>query len=303
MAEIAWIGLGTMGVPMAKNLAAAGHHVLGVDVSSRARQKASEQGIEVVEEMSDAIAAADAIFTMLPKGEHVRSVYEGEHGVLAHIRQGALAVDTSSVDIATSRWCHEQGQQRGFDFVDSPVSGGVPGAENGTLTFMMGGAAPAKARLKSLVAPMAGAIFDVGEATAGMAAKICNNMMLFVNMMSMAEGSQLVRHLGLDQKVFWEIAKVSSSRSWALENWYPVPGIVASAPASHGFAPDFPVTGALKDLTLALEAAGDLDLAGTKLAAQRLQNLIDQGLGDRDCTIIAKLSAPGQVLDGFPPEG
>lgn len=149
-----------------------------------------------------------------------------------------MAVDTSTVDIATSRWCHEKGEQGGFDFVDSPVSGGVPGAENGTLTFMMGGAPSAKARLKSLVAPMAGAVFDVGEATAGMAAKICNNMMLFVNMMSMAEGSQLARHLGLDQRVFWEIAKVSSSRSWALENWYPVPGIVASSPASQGFAPD-----------------------------------------------------------------
>jgi len=303
MAEVVWIGLGTMGLPMAKNLVVAGHHVRGVDVSPLARKAASGRGIEVVEDLADALGSAEAVFTMLPKGEHVRSVFERQDGILAHVRQGALVVDTSTVDVATSRWCHERGADGGFDFVDSPVSGGVPGAEQGTLTFMMGGAQAAKDRLKDLAAPMAGAVIDVGDATAGIAAKVCNNMILFINMMSMAEGSQLARHLGLDEKVFWQIATVSSSRSWALENWYPVPGIVDGAPASHGFTPDFSVNGALKDLTLALRAGSDLDLAGARLVADRLQLLVEQGLGDRDCTLIAKLSAPDQELPGFDPQG
>lgn len=121
MVDIAWIGLGTMGLPMAKNLAGVGHRVVGVDVSARARQAATRQGIDVVEDMADAVKTAVAIFTMLPKGEHVRSVFEAEDGIPAHVRQRALVVDTSTVDVATSRWCHERGEERGFDFVDSPA--------------------------------------------------------------------------------------------------------------------------------------------------------------------------------------
>lgn len=302
MAEIAWIGLGTMGLPMARNLAAAGHRVRGVDVSERARHKAADEGLEVVDDTGTAVDGADVVFTMLPKGVHVRSVFEAPDGILARVAAGTLVVDTSTVDIATSRWCHSQADAHGFDFVDSPVSGGVPGAERGTLTFMMGGAASAKQALRGFADPMAGQMIDVGGPTAGIAAKICNNMMLFINMMSMAEGSQLAQHLGLDQKVFWDIARVSSSSSWALQNWYPVPGIVPTAPASHGFTPDFPVVGASKDIGLALDAGSGLDLAGARLVAERLQTLIDRGLGRWDCTLIALLSAPGGHLDGFDPD-
>ncbi|MDI3388543.1 NAD(P)-binding domain-containing protein [Streptomyces sp. B-S-A8] len=292
MTDIAWIGLGTMGLPMARNLVSAGHRVLGVDVVPEARREAAGQGIEVVDSVAKAVATAETVFTMLPSGGHVRAVFLGDDGILAHVRKGALVVDTSTVDVATSRWCHERAAEHAIDFVDSPVSGGVPGAERGTLTWMMGGRATAKQRLRETAAPMAAEIIDVGDATAGIAAKICNNLMLFINMMAVAEGSQLAGHLGLDQRAFWEIASVSSSRSWALENWYPVPGVVPSAPASHGFAPSFPVTGAFKDVQLALQAGHDLDLAGANLVAERLQALIDEGLGDRDCTLIAKLSSP-----------
>lgn len=304
-AVFAWIGLGTMGGPMAANLVAAGHEVRGYDLSEVARGAAEKSGVKVAASIADAVRDADAVFTILPAAGHVRSVYAGEDGIWAHAPRTALLVDASTVDVGTSRWCHDESASRGFTFVDSPVSGGVPGAVEGTLTFMTGGRPEAVERLTALVEPMAGSVIKAGGPTSGIAAKICNNMMLFISLMATAEGSQLAQHLGLDPKVFWQIVSVSSGRSWPQETWYPIPGVVDSAPANRNFEAAFSAEGALKDMSLALHAGEQtgVRLPGAQLVADQFRELTNQGLGHKDCSMIAKLVAPGGVIEGFTPQG
>jgi 3-hydroxyisobutyrate dehydrogenase len=189
MATIAWIGLGNMGGPMTANLVAAGHDVVGFDLNAEANEAAAANGVRIAASVADAVSAADAVFTMLPKGAHVREVYEGDGGVWANAPITALLLDSSTVDIETSRACHDGSLERGFRFVDAPVSGGISGAAAGTLTFMLGGAASDVADARALVEPMAGNVFAVGGPTMGIAAKLANNMMLFISLIAAAEGS------------------------------------------------------------------------------------------------------------------
>ena len=193
MATIAWVGLGNMGGPMSGHLVDAGHEVRGVDPVPAAREAATARGVLVVASVAEAVAGADAVFTSLPRNEHVREVYGGDGGIWASAPAGVLLLDTSTVDVATSRFCHEASADRGFRFVDSPVSGGIAGAEAGTLTFMLGGDEAAVAEAAALVEPMAGHVFALGGPTMGIAAKLANNMMLFISLIAAAEGSQLAR--------------------------------------------------------------------------------------------------------------
>lgn len=299
--SVAWIGLGTMGGPMAARLVAAGARVIGFDVSEDARAKAQSRGLEITDTVADAVADADVVVTNLPAGEQVREVFEGQEGIWDSCGENALLIDTSTVDIATSRWCHDGSTDRDLRFVDAPISGGAPGAENGTLTVMFGGESDAVSEAQQVFEPMIESAISAGGPTTGVAAKICNNMMLFINLVSTTEGSQLSERLGLDPKVFQQIAAASSGRSFPLEVWYPHPGVVDSSPANRNFAPDFPVTGALKDISLALDAGEEtgVKLSAANLAATQFQELIDQGLGDRDCTLIVKLASPNGEVQGF----
>lgn len=303
MATIAWIGLGNMGGPMTANLVTAGHDVIGFDLNLEANEAAAANGVRIAASVADAVSAADAVFTMLPKGAHVREVYEGDGGVWANAPTTALLLDSSTVDIETSGACHDGSAERGFRFVDAPVSGGISGAAAGTLTFMLGGAASDVVVAKVLVEPMAGNVFAVGGPTMGIAAKLANNMMLFISLIAAAEGSQLAASLGLDPKTFWEVAAVSSADSWAMRTWYPVPGIVESSAANHNFDATFATTLALKDVALALEAgeSAGLDLPAAALARRQFERLIDEGLGGKDCSLIAKYAAADGRVDGFQP--
>lgn len=304
MTRYAWIGLGNMGGPMTANLVAAGHQVRGVDLDERAVAAAAAAGVEVVGTVAEAVRDAEAVFTMLPKGEHVRAVFDGPDGIWAHAPQSALLCDASTVDVQTSRWCHEQSSARGFAFADTPVSGGISGAAAATLCFMVGGEPGAVERATELVGPMAGTVIAAGGPTAGIAAKICNNMMLFINLMANSEGSQLAARLGLDPKVFWEIVSVSSGRSWAQQTWYPVPDIIPTAAANNDFQATFRVDLAAKDVGLALDAGEQtgVKLPAARLIRSQLQELIDEGYADRDCSLVALLATPDGVLDGFTPD-
>lgn len=300
-ARVGWIGLGTMGGPMAARLVQAGIEVVGTDLSAEALEKSASQGVRTVGSTAEAVRDVDAVVTILPGPQQVRAVFDGEDGVWANVGTGTLLIDASTVDVETSQWCHDGSAQRGLHFVDAPVSGGVPGAEDGTLTLMLGGADEDRARAAELLDATAGRTIDAGGPTTGIAAKICNNLMLFVNLVSACEGSQLAEHLGLDPKVFWEISTASSGRSFPLETWYPAPGVTPTSPAERGFAPDFPARGAHKDVSLAL-AAGKLTgvrLPGVELAAQQFQQLMDEGLGDRDCSLIVKYASPDGTVRGF----
>ena len=304
MSTIAWIGLGHMGAPMTAHLVAAGHTVRGVDVSPAAAAGAAAGGVQLVDSIAAALDGADACFTSLPKPEHVREVFGGVDGVFAHAAPGAVLMDTSTVDVDTSRWCHDEAAARGLTFVDAPISGGTAGAAAGTLTFMLGGRPADVARATELVQPMAGNVIACGPAGSGIAAKLVNNMMLFVNVMAMAEGSQLAEQLGLDAATFYSVASVSSGSSWAVRTWYPVPGVVDTAAANRNFDATFSVDLARKDCGLAL-AAGEtvgVHLPAASLAFSQLEQLAAEGLGGKDCSLVTRFASPDGTLRGWDPD-
>ena len=300
MAVDAWIGLGNMGGPMTRNLVEAGHSVRGVDLDPGARAAAAAGGVQIAGSVAQAVEGADAVFTMLPKGEHVRAVFAE---VLAAADPSALLLDSSTVDIETSKHCHESAAAAGFRFVDAPVSGGISGAAAASLCFMLGGEADAVQAAAGFVEPMSGKTIAAGGPTAGIAAKICNNMMLFIDLMAASEGSQLAEHLGLDPQVFWEIASVSSGRSWAQQTWYPVPDVVPSSAANHNFEATFRVDLARKDIGLALEAGErtGVKLPAAELARGHFDALIAEGLADKDCSLMVKQVSPDGTVRGYTP--
>jgi len=291
MAVIAWIGLGNMGGSMSVNLVKAGHDVRGFDLNAEAVAAAVAGGVKPAGSIAEAVDGAEVVFSMLPKGEHARAVYLGEDGVLAHADTRTLLVDSSTIDIASAQALHDAAAAAGFRFVDAPVSGGMSGAKAATLTFMIGGEEGAVAEATGYIKPMAANIIPTGGATTGQAAKICNNLMLFINLASTAEGAVLADRLGLDKQVFWDIASVSSGDSWALRTWYPVAGVVPTAASNNDFAPTFTTELANKDIGLAISAARD---TGTPLeigehVQQLFQRLIDSGKAGMDCSAIVKL--------------
>lgn len=292
MKKVAWIGLGRMGLPMATHLVEAGFHVTGHDLSPDSLERARTAGISPASTVRDAVAGADVVFTMLPQGADVLSVYTGSDGILAHAPASAVLVDSSTISIASCQELHSLAKDAGFRFVDAPVSGGTMGAEAGTLAFMVGGDEQAFTDLSPVIEPMSANIFHAGGATTGQVAKICNNLILFINLSATAEGAVLAERLGLDKQKFFEIASVSSADSWPLRNWYPVPDVVETAASSRNFeSPTFTAQLARKDVSLAVEAADDI---GQPVRLGRMiqgfyDELIDEGLGDKDCSIISRL--------------
>lgn len=303
MAVIGWIGLGHMGAPMSAHLVAAGHEVRGFDLDEVAVEVARGNGVHVVDGIADAVAGADAVFTSLPRNEHVREVYAATGGIWATAPHGALLLDTSTVDIETSSWCHEQSAAAGMRFVDAPVSGGIAGAVGGSLTFMLGGQASAVDAARPLVEPMAAHVFDLGGPTLGIAAKLANNLMLFVSLLGVAEGAQLAASLGLDPRRFYDVASVSSGESWPLRTWYPAPDVVPTSPANRNYDATFTTALAEKDLSFALAAgeASALDLPAAAIALEQFRRLIDEGYAQKDCSLVAKFPSPDGRVAGFTP--
>lgn len=291
MAVVAWIGLGNMGGPMTANMVKAGHTVRGFDLSAEALASAVAAGVTAASSIADAVSGADVVFTMLPKGDHVRAVYFGDAGILAHAAKETLLIDSSTIDVESAQAVHDAAAAAGHRFVDAPVSGGMSGAAAATLTFMIGGESGAVADASAYIEPMAGNIIPTGGATTGQAAKICNNLMLFINLASTVEGAVLADRLGLDKQVFWDIASVSSGDSWALRTWYPLAGVVPTSAANNNFAPTFTAELANKDIGLAIAAARSTDtpLEIGEHVQQLFQRLIDQGEGAMDCTKIVTL--------------
>jgi len=257
MSTIAFIGLGHMGLPMAKNLLTSGAQVIGVDVSEAAKAAFADAGGQIADALAVAVRDADAVVTMLPAGSHVAAVYEGEDGILANAKSAPVLIDSSTIDVATARRLAEQAAAAGFDAVDAPVSGGVGGAEAGSLTFMVGGPDTAVARARPVLEPMGKAIIHAGGPGTGQAAKMCNNMLLAISMIGTAEAFVLADALGLDRQRLFDIAASSSGQCWSLTSYCPVPGPVPSSPANRDYQPGFAIALMLKDLRLAMQAAQD----------------------------------------------
>ena len=294
MATIGWIGLGNMGRPMTKNLVSAGHTVNGFDLVKECVDLAAQDGVNPVGSIAEAVAGADIVFTMLPKGEHARSVHLDPGGVLESASTNTLLVDSSTIDFDSARALHEAAQAAGFRFLDAPVSGGVTGAAAGTLTFMVGGSEEDVETARPVIEAMAGNIFHAGGAAAGQAAKIVNNMQLAISLQGVVEGAVLAQRFGLDPKVFFDIARVSSGDSWPLRTWYPVPGVSETAASNNGFTPGFSTMLMHKDMGLALEGAAStgITLPAAQLVHDALGELIDEGYAGFDTTVLIQKIDP-----------
>ncbi len=255
--KIAFIGLGNMGGGMAVNLAKAGHEVRAFDLSEEALARAVEAGCTRAASAAGAVTGAEAVVTMLPAGRHVAGVYEAD--VFPNAAPGSLLLDCSTIDVATARANIEAATAKGLVAVDAPVSGGIAAANAGTLTFMVGGTDEGFARAQPILAKMGKAVIHAGDAGAGQAAKICNNMLLGASMIATCESLALAQKLGLDPQKFFDIASVSSGQCWSLTSYAPLPGVGPTTPADNGYKGGFAAALMLKDLRLAMEAAQSVD--------------------------------------------
>ena len=255
--KIAFIGLGNMGGGMAANLAKAGHEVRAFDLSEEALARAVEAGCQRAASAAEAVTGAEAVVTMLPAGKHVASVYETD--VFPNAAPGTLLLDCSTIDVATARANIEAATAKGLVAVDAPVSGGIAAANAGTLTFMVGGTDEGFRRAEPILAQMGKAVIHAGDASAGQAAKICNNMLLGASMVATCETLALALKLGLDPQKFFDIASVSSGQCWSLTSYAPLPGIGPTTPADNDYKGGFAAALMLKDLRLAMEAAASVD--------------------------------------------
>jgi 3-hydroxyisobutyrate dehydrogenase len=291
MAKIGFIGLGNMGGPMSRNLLKAGHQVTCFDLSPDAVAATVEAGGVAVSSAAEAASGVDVVITMLPAGKHVESVYLIEGGVLSTAEPGTLLIDSSTIDVATARKVAAAAAKAGLDMVDAPVSGGVGGAEAGTLTFMVGGEDGAFERAKPFLEKMGKNIVHAGGAGNGQAAKICNNMMLGAEMIVTCEAFMLAERLGLDAQKLFDISSTASGQSWSLTTYCPVPGPVSTSPANRDYQPGFTAAMMLKDLLLAQEAAASVS-ASTPVGAEAAalyKVFCDSGAGDMDFSGIIKM--------------
>jgi len=267
MSKIGFIGLGNMGGPMVANLIAAGHAVSAFDISAAAVARATDAGATAATNAAAAASGSEIVITMLPAGKHVRSVLLGDDKVMEVVEKGALLIDCSTIDVTTAIEMIAEAQTRGLEMIDAPVSGGVGGAQAGTLTFMCGGTETAFGRAQPVLATMGKNIFHAGDAGAGQAAKVCNNLMLAIQMISVSEGFALADKLNLDRQKLFDIASTATSQCWSMTSYCPVPGPVPASPANRDYAAGFTVAMMLKDLKLAQEAATAVG-ANTPLGTQ-----------------------------------
>lgn len=261
MTTIGFIGVGNMGGPMAKNLVDAGHTVKAFDLSGQALSRAVANGCAQASSLADAASGVEVVVTMLPAGEHVRSAYLDDGAILASADKGTLFIDSSTIDVESARAVGTAAEDAGFAMIDAPVSGGVGGAEAGTLTFMCGGPDAAFERAKPLLEVMGKTIVLAGPAGNGQAAKICNNMILGASMIAVSEAFVLAEKLGLDHQKLFDIASTASGQCWAMTTYCPVPGPVPTSPANRNYQAGFTVAMMLKDLRLAQAAAGSAGAA------------------------------------------
>ncbi|MBO0765460.1 MAG: 3-hydroxyisobutyrate dehydrogenase [Hyphomicrobiaceae bacterium] len=253
MARIGFIGLGNMGVPMAANLVKTGHTVQGFDLVPDNVAKAQARGVSAAVSASDAVKGIDVVITMLPAGKDTLAVWGG--GILKAATPGTLFIDSSTIDVASAKAAHGLAAEAHMFSLDAPVSGGVGGAEAATLTFMCGGATDAFERAKPILESMGKRVVHCGEAGAGQAAKICNNMILGISMIGVCEAFVLAEKLGLSHQALYDVASTSSGQCWAITSYCPVPGPVPAAPSNNGYKAGFASALMLKDLKLAQEAA------------------------------------------------
>jgi 3-hydroxyisobutyrate dehydrogenase len=288
MPSIGFIGVGHMGGPMARNLLKAGHQVTVFDPSAENAKAMTNAGAKQAASLVELAATNDIIVSMLPSGRELRVAYLDNDGVVAHAKAGALLIDCSTTDVDSARAVTDAAKKRGLHFLDSPVSGGVAGAEAGTLTFMAGGDQAAIDLARPILMAMGKNVVHTGTSGSGQAAKICNNLILGISMIGVCEAFVLAEQLGLSADKLFEVSSTSSGQCWSLTSYCPVPGPVPNAPSNRGYQPGFAARMMLKDLRLANEAAEKhkqaIELGD--LAKRLYERFVQEGSGDLDFSAI-----------------
>ena len=289
--NIAFLGLGNMGKGMALNLLKANHDVHVYDVKLEVLEGLVEHNFVIHKNIISAVKNADTVITMLPEGKHVKEVYLGNEGIIKNVKPGTILIDCSTIDITSLKEVENAAKSEELVMLDAPVSGGVVGADQGTLTFMVGGKKEHFDLIVPLLENMGNKVVHAGNIGAGQAAKICNNMILGTTMIALSESFTMAKKLGLDLNTFFEISSKATGMSWAMLNHLPVAGIIDTAAANNNYKPGFAATMMLKDLSLAQETASSVDLE-TPLGAltQKLyKDFTESGNGNLDYTAIIKM--------------
>ena len=295
--KVAFIGLGNMGGGMAANLAAKGEDVVAFDLAAPTLERAQGNGCKIATSAEEAVAGADVVVTMLPAGKHVAAVYR--NSILGKAPISALLIDCSTIDVATAKSVEAEAAAAGYTMVDAPVSGGIAAADGGTLTFMVGGTDEGFERAKVLLDKMGKAVIHAGDAGAGQAAKICNNMLLGATMAATCEAFVLAEKLGLDAQTFYDISSKASGQSWSMTSYCPVPGVGPETPADRNYDGGFAAALMLKDLKLAMEAAKEVG-AYTPMggeAEELYQRFVDRGGASKDFSGLIKMIDDSWVAD------
>jgi len=293
MTNIAFIGLGHMGNPMATRLLKAGFPVKVFDISDTAVQALVAKGAVAAKNRIEIAKDTDVVITMLQTGQQVREICIGENGLFKHLKKDALYIDSSSIDIVTTSELHNIAKQAGIHMLDAPVSGGVAAAEAGTLTLMVGGEESTFNKAKFILEKLGKKIVYAGIAGTGQAAKICNNLLLGISMIGVCEAFSLAEKLGLEAKKFFEISSNASGQCWSMTSYSPVPGLVEKVPSNNNYQPGFMAKMMLKDLRLAQHAAenaaANIPLGAE--AAELYSLFVNKGFGELDFSAIIKMIA------------
>jgi 3-hydroxyisobutyrate dehydrogenase len=294
MTRIAFIGVGTMGLPMATNLVKRGFAVTAFDTSVEALGAAARAGTATAGTAAEAVATADLVITMLPSSPHAEAVYAGDGGVIAAARKDTLCVDMSTIDPGVSRRLARLAAERGIRFIDAPVSGGVPRAVEGTLAIMVGGDPTDFERALPALRAMGANVIHVGPVGSGEVVKLCNNLISGVAAVAISEAFRIAQGFGVDPGVVTEVISKSSGHTWVMEHMHPVPGLVPKAASSRDYAPGFMTDLMCKDLGLAVDAARALRVpVFVAPAAQQVYRLASShGLGRKDFTSVYAFLRP-----------
>jgi len=289
--KVGFIGLGNMGFRQATNLIKKGHSLVVFDISKDATTKMKQQGAEVATSPMDVALKAEVIITMLPSNPHVREVYLGTSGLLKNPKKNILFMDCSTIDPMVAREVAIKVKEANCEIVDCPVSGGVGGAEAGTLTFMVGGTKEAFNKAKPYLEAMGKNIVHCGGSGNGQVAKVCNNLVLGISMAAVSEGMRLGTELGMDPKILAGIFNTSSARCWSSDTYNPAPGVMENVPSSRGYTGGFATDLMAKDLGLAIDAGKSIKqaLPLTGIAHQLYILSSSRGNGDKDFSIIYQL--------------
>lgn len=289
--KIGFIGLGNMGLPMALNLLKAGHEVFAFDLVKTQLDAFAAAGGSIAPNANATSKDAELLITMLPASKHVEGLYLGEHGLLEAANPKTLLIDCSTISPTVAQAVSTVAKEKGFAMLDAPVSGGTAGAQAGTLTFMVGGQLQDVERARPVLEKMGKNIFYAGTSGAGQTVKVCNNMLLGIQMLGTSEALRLGIANGIDPKILSDIMSKSSGRNWALELYNPCPGVMENVPSSKGYTGGFGVDLMLKDLGLAVENATNLDanVPLGKLAQQLYESHSKDGNGQLDFSSVFNL--------------